>query len=70
MELTYKGYTGQMEWDEEEKQFYGEIVNLQGKDVVTFVGQTENEAEKSFHDSVDDYLEFCKSRGEFPGNSR
>ena len=57
--LEYKGYEGQMEWDEEANQFYGEVVNLK-RDVVTFVGRTLAEAEQAFRDSVDDYLKFCE----------
>ena len=34
--------------------------------MVTFQGETVDELRKAFHDSVDDYLEFCAARGEEP----
>jgi predicted HicB family RNase H-like nuclease len=37
--------------------------------VVDFQGHTGNEIEQAFHDSVDDYLDFCEQRGEKPDKS-
>ncbi len=62
--MTYKGYTGTARFDDEAEIFHGEILGL--RDVVTFQGVTVEELKKSFQDSVDDYLEFCKERGESP----
>jgi predicted HicB family RNase H-like nuclease len=62
--MEYKGYIGKVEFDDEANLFYGEVINL--RDVVTFQGETVNELRKAFHDSVDDYLEFCAARGESP----
>jgi len=62
--LKYKGYTGKVEYDDEADIFYGEVIDL--RDVITFQGTTTKEIKKSFQDSIDDYLEFCKSRGETP----
>jgi predicted HicB family RNase H-like nuclease len=36
------------------------------KDVITFQGTTVVELEKAFKDSVDDYVAWCKERGEEP----
>jgi predicted HicB family RNase H-like nuclease len=36
------------------------------KDVITFKGETVEEARQAFHDSVDDYLEWCEELGEEP----
>ena len=36
------------------------------KDVITFQGKSIDELEQAFKDSIDDYLEFCHSRGERP----
>ena len=44
--------------------FHGEVINL--RDVVTFQGETVKQLLKAFQDSIDDYLEFCKERGEAP----
>ncbi len=62
--LNYKGYTGRVEYDGEAKLFHGEVLNI--KDVITFQGKSVNEIERAFRESIDDYLDFCKSRGEAP----
>jgi len=62
--MEYKGYIGQVEFDDEANIFHGEVVNL--RDVVTFQGATVRQLRKAFRDSVDDYLEFCAERGESP----
>ncbi len=62
--MTYKGYTGVVEMNEDAGLFHGEIIDV--KDVITFQGRTVKELKKAFHDSVDDYLVFCNERGEDP----
>src|SRR5580658_7340073 len=62
--MKYKGYTGHVEYDDEAKIFHGEVLGI--KDVVTFQGITVDEIEQAFKDSIDDYLAFCKERGEEP----
>ena len=62
--MTYKGYIGVVDFDEEAEIFHGEVINL--RDVVTFQGETVDELRKAFHDSVEDYLQFCAERGEEP----
>ncbi len=65
--LKYKGYTGYVEFDDEARIFHGEVLDL--RDVITFQGKSVEEIERAFRDSVDDYLEFCKQRGEEPDKS-
>jgi predicted HicB family RNase H-like nuclease len=62
--MKYKGYTGHVKYDDEAKIFHGEVLGI--KDVVTFQGTTVDEIEQTFKDSVEDYLAFCKERGEEP----
>jgi predicted HicB family RNase H-like nuclease len=62
--MEYKGYIGKVEIDEEAGILHGEIINI--RDVVTFEGQTVEESQQAFHDSVEDYLAFCAERGEEP----
>ncbi|MBM4325738.1 MAG: type II toxin-antitoxin system HicB family antitoxin [Deltaproteobacteria bacterium] len=62
--LTYKGYSGHVDYDDEARIFHGEVLDL--KDVITFQGKSVEEIERAFRDSIDDYLEFCKKRGEKP----
>ena len=56
--MEYKGYTGKAEYDDEAGVFYGEVIGL--RDVVTFRGTSVKELQKSFKESIDEYLGFCK----------
>ena len=62
--MKYKGYIGQVAYDEDAKIFHGEVIGL--KDVITFQGESVKELEQAFKDSINDYLEFCEERGESP----
>ena len=55
--LEYKGYIGTVEFSAEDKIFLGKIQGI--NDLVTFEGSSVAELEKSFHESVVDYLETC-----------
>ena len=63
--MEYKGYIGKAEYDDEAGIFYGEVVGL--RDVVTFKGSSVKELQKSFKESIDDYLAFCRRMGKIPG---
>jgi len=65
--LSYKGYTGQINYDDEMKILHGEVINT--RDIITFQGRSVDEVEQAFRESIDDYLEFCKERGEQPDKS-
>ncbi|ACK67651.1 HicB family protein [Rippkaea orientalis PCC 8801] len=62
--LTYKGYTGNIEIDLDTGILFGRVLDI--KDVITFQGQTVEEARQEFYNSIDDYLEFCEELGETP----
>ena len=62
--LKYKGYTGNVEFDDHARLFHGEILDT--RDVITFQGKSVDDIEKSFRESIDDYLDFCETRGEEP----
>ncbi len=62
--MKYKGYLGEITYDDEAKIFHGEVIGL--KDVITFQGRSINELKKAFHESINDYLEWCRERGEKP----
>ncbi len=62
--MNYKGYMGHIIYDDELRCFTGEVINT--RDVITFQGNTVNKLEQAFHDSIDDYLEFCAERNEKP----
>ena len=62
--MEYKGYIGKVEIDDEVGVLYGEVINV--RDVITFEGTSVEEVQQAFHESVDDYLEFCAKRSESP----
>lgn len=63
--MKYKGYTGRVvQLDENQGLFHGEVTGI--TDVITFQGRTTEELLQGFHESIDDYLEFCKERSEEP----
>lgn len=62
--MKYKGYIGQVVYDEKAKIFHGDVIGL--KDVITFQGESVQELEQAFKDSIDDYLAFCLQRNEKP----
>lgn len=62
--MTYKGYTGVIEVDEESGELFGTVIGL--RDVITFVGTTVEDARKQFEESVDYYLEHCQDSGKKP----
>jgi len=62
--MKYKGYMGKAEYDDEAEIFYGEVIGL--RDVVTFYGTSVRELQKSFKESVDEYLDFCKRMNKNP----
>jgi len=76
--MQYKGYIARVEYDDESNIFHGEVINT--RDVITFLrpasllshgsgagqGKSVEELKKAFEGSVEDYLAFCKERGEEP----
>ncbi len=62
--MKYKGYHGQVNYDEDAKLSHGEVLGL--RDVITFQGTSVDELEQAFKDSVDEYLEFCNELGRAP----
>lgn len=62
--LTYKGYTGKVDFDFEAGILHGEVIDL--KDVITFQAENVSDLTRAFEDSVDDYIEFCELEGVEP----
>ncbi len=65
--MKYKGYTASAEIDETEGILFGKVLDI--KDVITFQANTVAELEQEFHNSVDDYLEWCAEINEKPDKS-
>ena len=62
--MTCDGYQATVEFDEDTGSFHGEVIGL--RDVITFQGRSVAELRKAFKESIEDYLAFCKARGEAP----
>src|SRR5690606_13804895 len=60
----YKGYSATVSFDEDALLFHGEVLGI--RDVITFQARTAEELLKAFHESVDDYLEWCAQDGVDP----
>jgi predicted HicB family RNase H-like nuclease len=58
--MEYNGFQAKVEIDDETKLFHGKVINL--RDVITFEVNCMNDLLQAFHDSFDDYLEFCRER--------
>lgn len=65
--LTYKGHTARIEFDAEDRIFFGRVASIE--DGVGFHGETVDELVAAFHEAVDDYVEACGRVGkhEEPG---
>lgn len=62
--MSYKGYEGLVAYDEDAEIFHGEVMNL--RDVITFSGRSVSELKQALEASVEDYLAYCRERGEEP----
>ena len=64
-QLHYKGYTGCIEYDEEDNCFFGHVLGLK-RDGISFEDTTAKELKKDFQDGIDDYLAHCRDNGKEP----
>ena len=62
--MSYGGYHAAVEFVEDAGLFHGEVIGL--RDVITFQGCSVDELRIALKDSIEDYLAFCRSRGEEP----
>ncbi len=62
--MEYKGYIGQFEYEPDDDLFHGQVLGI--RDVVHFCGASVQELKQALQDSVEDYLEACKSAGKNP----
>jgi predicted HicB family RNase H-like nuclease len=62
--MKYKEYEAIVEFDETAEIFHGEVINI--RDAIAFQGRSVEELKQAFADSVEDYLDFCRERGEEP----
>ena len=60
--LKYKGYSGTVEFIEEDSCLFGKIIGM-NKNVITYEVKTVEELKADFEAGIDLYLESCKERG-------
>jgi predicted HicB family RNase H-like nuclease len=61
----YKGYSGSVEYSDEEQCFYGSVLGLK-RDGIYFEGTSVEELKKDFEDGIDHYLASCLARNVEP----
>ncbi|MDE5874925.1 MAG: type II toxin-antitoxin system HicB family antitoxin [Muribaculaceae bacterium] len=59
--LKYKGYSGSVEFSEEDDCLFGEVQGLKNN-LISYEGSTIDELRKDFIESIDFYLDSCSSR--------
>lgn len=64
-QLKYKGYTGSVEYSDEDNCLYGKVLGLHGT-LISYEGTTIDEIRSDFKGAIDDYLASCESRGIVP----
>jgi predicted HicB family RNase H-like nuclease len=55
--IEYKGYLAELELDIDDNIIVGRVINT--AEIISFHGQTIDEAKQSFHDVLDSYLKTC-----------
>ena len=61
---TYRGYTGSIEYSENDQVFYGKVLGL--RSLISYEGDTVDELLENFREAVDDYLAVCEEVGISP----
>ena len=62
--LSHRGYLGSVEFDQDERIFYGKLEFIRG--LVSYEATDAEGLIRAFHEAVDDYLADCEERGEPP----
>ena len=61
--MKYKGYTGSVEYSEEDNCLYGKVMGM-SRDAITYEGQDVNELRRDFEGAIDDYLASWVDQGD------
>lgn len=62
--MSYRGYLGSVEFDEDERIFYGKLEFIRA--LVSYEAENAEGLIQAFHEAVDDYLAHCEDRGTPP----
>lgn len=61
-QVEYKGYVGEVSVDMEVGLIHGRVINIED-DVLTFRGETPDEAKQDFYEVINEYLADCAQDG-------
>ena len=64
-QLNYKGYTGNIDYDEKDNYFFVHVLGLR-RDGILYEGDSADSLKKDFEEAIDDYLENCRANGVEP----
>jgi predicted HicB family RNase H-like nuclease len=56
--INYRGYTGSIEFSEEDAVFHGKVVGI--KSTISFEGDCAQTLTEDFHNAIDEYIEHCE----------
>lgn len=62
--MTYRNYTGSVEFSETDGLFYGRLLGI--RSLISYEGSTAKELIADFHGAVDDYLACCAAESVTP----
>lgn len=62
--LSYKNYNGTVEYSKEDECLYGKVVGI--KSLLSYEGNSIQELEQEFKNTIDEYMADCKERGVVP----
>jgi len=65
--MEYKGYHTLVEYSAGDDCLVGEVIGI--NDLIVFCGESVDEFEHAFHESVDSYLDMCERRGKAPNKT-
>jgi predicted HicB family RNase H-like nuclease len=62
--LEYKGYTGSIEYSEDDGLLFGKVLGIKG--LISYEGETGKDLEKDFKEVINEYLTDCEANGKKP----
>ena len=65
--MSYKGYSGSVEFSDEDNVFFGKIIGI--NDRITYEGDSVKGLRQDFEEAVDEYIETCLQLGKEPEKS-
>lgn len=56
--MEYKGYTGSIEFSEEDNVYFGKVIGI--RSLISYEGENKEQLFENFKESVDDYRTLCE----------